>query len=767
MELLEHQSFHVILLDIHLPDSQGLTTLQKLVSASSDIPIVVLTSLDNSTLGVEAVREGAQDYLIKGQINYPLLERSLRYAIERFHHQQLQKQNEENLRKLVQDKTIELQLEILRCERIEVKLRQSEEKFRNTFEQAAVGLAHVSPNGTWVRVNRTLCSILGYSREELLGKTFQDVTHPDDLELDLFYANQLIAGEINHYSLEKRYIRKDGSIVWINLTGSLFRNRTGQPEYFIAVIEDITKRKQTQENLRESEEKFRQLAERINEVFFIRDPIENKMIYISPAYETIWQRSCESLYENANSWLDAIHPDDQNKVYQLAEQQKQGLSPDIEYRIVQQNGEIRWIFSRVFFIFDQKGNVNRIVGIAEDITRRKQAEIELQKLNSELEQRVKQRTQELQESEEKFRQLAETLDEVFFLQSIDAKEMLYVSPAYEGIWGRTCQSLYEHPESWLEAIYPEDRERVLESISQFRSNEGKITLEYRIVRPNGEVRWISSRAFFVRNSEGRPDRYAGIAQDITQQKQAEFALRESEARFQSLADNLPGVIYQYVLYPDFYQEMTYLSSGCYDLFELAPETVLENFQAIENVVHPDDLLLLRESTAISAKTLAPWQCDFRVILPSGNVKWIQGASRPTSQPNGEIIWDGILLDITQSKQFQKELEDSQRFIERVADASPNILYIYDIEENRNVYVNREIYQMLGYTPKQVQAMGANFLEKVMHPDDYQKSLKNLPLLYQLSDHEVFEFEYRMKNTDGEWRWLFSRDTVYERTRWYS
>jgi PAS domain S-box-containing protein len=130
--------------------------------------------------------------------------------------------------------------------RAEEALRQSEERFRATFEQAAVGVAHVSLEGRWLRVNQKLLEIVGYSGEELLRMTFQDITHRDDLETDLEQVRRLLAGEIGTYSLEKRYIKKDGSIVWINLTVSLVRDPNGAPEYFIGVIEDISERKRAE-----------------------------------------------------------------------------------------------------------------------------------------------------------------------------------------------------------------------------------------------------------------------------------------------------------------------------------------------------------------------------------------------------------------------------------------------------------------------------------------------------------------------------------------
>jgi PAS domain S-box-containing protein len=128
-------------------------------------------------------------------------------------------------------------------------LQRSEERFRATFEQAAVGMAHVGLSGQWLRVNRRLCEIVGYSRQELQDLTFQDITHPDDLAIDLGQAERLAAGRIESYSMEKRYIRRDGSVVWVNLTGSCVRDGEGRPEYHIAVVEDIDSRKRAEESL--------------------------------------------------------------------------------------------------------------------------------------------------------------------------------------------------------------------------------------------------------------------------------------------------------------------------------------------------------------------------------------------------------------------------------------------------------------------------------------------------------------------------------------
>src|SRR3972149_260072 len=137
-------------------------------------------------------------------------------------------------------------------ERPDAALAESEARFRATFEQAAVGLAHVAPDGRWLRANQKLCEIVGYSPEELLQRTFQDITHPDDLDTDLGQVQQVLSGQIPTYSREKRYLHRDGAIVWVNLTVSLLRRQDQSPDYFVSVVEDITARKLAEDRLRET-----------------------------------------------------------------------------------------------------------------------------------------------------------------------------------------------------------------------------------------------------------------------------------------------------------------------------------------------------------------------------------------------------------------------------------------------------------------------------------------------------------------------------------
>jgi PAS domain S-box-containing protein len=173
----------------------------------------------------------------------------------------------QKLEQRVARRTSQLEMAIAQVDNYAQDLKESEKRFRETFEQAAVGIAHVGIDGQWLRVNQKLCEIVGYTREQLMELTFQEITHPEDLAPDLAYVEQLLAGEIKNYSLEKRYIRKDGSIVWIELTVSLVTSgsltQSTIPKYFISVVEEIGDRKRSEAERKQAEIELQQRAEEL------------------------------------------------------------------------------------------------------------------------------------------------------------------------------------------------------------------------------------------------------------------------------------------------------------------------------------------------------------------------------------------------------------------------------------------------------------------------------------------------------------------------
>lgn len=269
-------------------------------------------------------------------------------------------------------------------------LHESEERFAGAFEEAPIGVALVAPDGRWLKVNRAVCALLGYSETELLARTFQDLTHPADLTADLEYVRRMLAGEIRHYEMEKRYVHARGHLVTVLLTVSLVRDAKQQPLYFISQIQDITARRRAEDALRESNEKFQQLAGNITDTFWIRSPDGRTVEYVSPAFEKIWGRPVTALTTEPHRWTEFILPEDRDRVCRRFEALTQDArNIDIEYRIVRPDETVRWVHLRGFQVRDPADKLIRLTGIVTDITERKSIE------------------QALRESEEHFRFLHE------------------------------------------------------------------------------------------------------------------------------------------------------------------------------------------------------------------------------------------------------------------------------------------------------------------------------------------------------------------------
>ena len=254
--------------------------------------------------------------------------------------------------------------------RAEEARRQSEERFRATFEQAAVGVGHVALDGRWLRVNGKLCEIIGYSREELLGLTFQQITHPDDLEADLGHLQRLLAGEIETYSIEKRYFRKDGSIVWIYLTVSLTHEPSGEPGYFISVIQDIGEHKRAEEALYQSEALYRMVVEQAAEPIYLVDVETKRILEFNPTLHRSLGYTIEELREL--TLYDILDHDQESVNRNIRHIMKEGRTFLGERKYRRKDGSIMDVEVSVSTTAYDGKEVMCIV--AHDITERKRAE---------------------------------------------------------------------------------------------------------------------------------------------------------------------------------------------------------------------------------------------------------------------------------------------------------------------------------------------------------------------------------------------------------
>ena len=256
----------LVLTDVMMPKLDGFGLVARLRSDARTalLPIILLSARAGEDARIEGLRAGADDYLVKPFGPRELLARA--------------------------DAAVRLAQA-----RKEAMNREAEmARLRASFEGAAVGMAHVSPDGRWLRVNDRLCAITGYSRDELLAKTFQEITHPADIETDLAAMHQLLAGGIANYTMEKRYIRKGGGIIWVNLTVSLVRKADGSTDYFVSVIDDITVRKEAATELAESRSRLSVVVDSAMDAIISIDSRQNVVLF-NEAAERMFQRKAADI----------------------------------------------------------------------------------------------------------------------------------------------------------------------------------------------------------------------------------------------------------------------------------------------------------------------------------------------------------------------------------------------------------------------------------------------------------------------------------------
>lgn len=269
------------------------------------------------------------------------------------------------------------------------KLYESEQYNRTLFETSSIGLAVTRMDGLLMDINQSFANIIGRTIEETKQLTYWQITPEEYADQEQFQLEQLEAKKC-YGPYEKEFLHRDGHRVPVRLSGRLIE-RNGET-FIWSSVEDITEVVEASRARYESEQNFRQLAEHVREVFWLSDVQKSRIIYASPAFETVWGRSCDSLYADPASFVEAIHPDDRERVRRAILRQAEGPY-DEEYRVIQPEGTIRWVRDQAFPVRDRNGVVYRIAGVAEDITEEKRAK-EL------LEKRVVERTQSLTLKEE-------------------------------------------------------------------------------------------------------------------------------------------------------------------------------------------------------------------------------------------------------------------------------------------------------------------------------------------------------------------------------
>lgn len=347
----------------------------------------------------------------------------------------------------------------------------------------------------------------------------------------------------------------------------------------------------------------------------------------------------------------------------------------------------------------------------------------------------------IRERDERLRQLAENVDTVFWVIDWIEQQVVYVSPAYERVFGRPAARLYEYPLDWLEAVHPKDREETEDAY--YPAAVSGYDQTFRVVHPGGSVRWLHGRGFPIKDENGRVYRLAGIIEDVTDEKNAEQALRDSERRFRTLASLAPVGIFE--LDPE--GSCLYVNERWCQMTGLTPDEVRGTEWSA--AIHPEDLDRVTAEWRHAQDTGTEYSGEFRFRTPSGEITWLFAVSLALKGDDGQISgYLGTFTDITKVKEAEAALRASEHRYRILYDYSPAMYFTID-PDGTVLSVNQFGAQQLGYSAEEL--IGQPVLN-VFHEDDRAEVRRQMAACAARPD-KMFRWEFRKRKKDGTIIWV--------------
>jgi PAS domain S-box-containing protein len=525
---------------------------------------------------------------------------------------------------------LRLQAEIAERQRIEAALQQSEKLYRDLVQSQNELVIRFDHQGQANFANLAACRTLGLSIDELHRQTLFEFVHPDDLPRVMTCINAVASPPHEQKSGEFRILTVNG-LCWFEWNLTAILNDTGEFVEYQTVGRDVSDRKQMEQALRESEAKFRNFAEHIQLVIWINNPDSFHTFYVNRAYEQIWGRSCQSLLEQPQSWIETVHPEDRHLVLASIEKQQNSQSSQVEYRILRPDGSVRWIWDRGFTIYNEQGEIFCYGGIAEDITERKQAE------------------ESLRRSEERLSLALEAAHMGIWDWNLLTNEAVW-SPNMGPIYGLPQNSACSNLEEFLNLIHPEDQQLLSEVIANNIETGAEYTIEFRVIWPDGSIHWLSGTGKVYYNELGQPLRMIGTARDITDHKQAEQKIHEQVALLDISTDA--------IFVRDLQTRISFWNRGAEHVYGWQQQEVLGR-KASEFLYKENSPLL--DTAFKTVIEQGSWQGELKKLQKSGQEVLVESrwtlVRDATGQPTSVLTVD---TDITQKKLLERQFLRTQR-----------------------------------------------------------------------------------------------------------
>lgn len=580
--------------------------------------------------------------------------------------------------------------DITEAKRAEKAMQESQERFRIMFEQAPLGIALIdSYNGNILNVNEKFASIAGRTTEELKTINWMSITHPDDVEADLENMRKLNRKEIPGFTMQKRYIKPDGSIVWIQMSIVPIEHHEHENPRHLCMIEDITQMKENLQKVELSNERFNLVAKATNDMVWDWD-VENNTVYRNEEQFCRMLKFPASLKDGAGDfWFSRIHPEDLPRLQSLLEKVKTDATQhvfEIEFRFL--NGEDNYIHlsDRGYIQRNKEGIPIRIIGSTQDITRQKEINSELEKLS---------------------RIARETQNGVVITDKNQRIE--WVNEAFERISGYTLEEVKgRKPGDFLQGK-DTDTAQLAYIRSQLRK---RINFETDLINYNksGEAYWTHLQVQPIFDEQGNLQQYFSIQTDITTQKKADEALIRSEEQYRYLFDNNPASIFIWNVDDFSFAEVneTFLDVYGYTRSELEAITI-KDIRPKEEV--PTIIAFakqVREAEQLHVTRL--WKHQTK----DGSVIYMQVSSQKIIYKNRIAIL-AIAIDVTEKKMLELKLEEERRQKENEITNA-----VLTAQENEKEYIGRELHDNVN----QILASARLFFgvsKRTMSPDTIQQA----------------------------------------------
>lgn len=717
LALLDRERPTVLFLSLTLPEMPGLDAYRAVSVRIPHLPVVAIVPVGERGLATAAIIVGMHEVLERNECTSSAVARAVEYAIAR------QKRRLTMLGYSPDDLGGD---EALRA--IHENLPGS--IYRRVLDtQGRVTYPYISPSRALAGVGVTLRSDF---------QAGMDRTYPEDRE-PFIHAMEKSARDLTPFDNIRRVTSDFGDERWIRSLGQPRRMPNGDVVWDGLTL-DITEQKRAEEVLRETEQRLQSIVQNLPGGLFRR--VLHPDGRVTYPFSTDYLARRYGLLRTdgggpTNVLGEAIHPDDLAEWREAVETSARNLTPfDAEYRIQTEQGGLRWVRSIATV---QKGSAGEVIwdGITLDVTE------------------TRRMREELQETQERFASVASNLPADIFRRVLHPDGRIsfpYASSYMERSYGVSRKAVASDPNHFINIIHPEDRARWRKAVEESAASLEPFNLEYRIVRTTGEVSWMRGLAGVRRMMNGDVV-WDGITLDLTDQRQAEEALRVTEERLASIATNLPGGVFRRVMHPDGTMSFPYSSEYMEREFGIGRSSVEGDARAFIDAIHEDDRQTWLDAVAASARDVAPFDLTYRILTASGETRWLHTTASVHRAEDGDIIWDGITLDVTEQKRAEEALRQTQRLLHDIAANVPGVIF------RRVMHLSGEMsYPFVAGRERPPRAeRGGNIFSapKIsnVHPDDIQKWRADI--LDSARTLRPLDTEFRVISVRGDVLWVRS------------